>query len=77
MIYDFMYSEIAKHHPNHVRACMSGFSLCLWCLCMYFLCVTAATLGQVDCPVLHISGESHLFSCYDVGESVSHFPMFL
>ncbi|CAM9624572.1 unnamed protein product, partial [Ectocarpus sp. 8 AP-2014] len=33
----------------------------------------AATLGQLDCPVLHISGESHLFSCYDLGESVLAF----
>eukprot|EP00752_Nemacystus_decipiens_P003744 g3449.t1 len=33
----------------------------------------AKTLGQLDCPVLHISGESHLFSCYDLGESVLAF----
>lgn len=34
------------------------------------VCVAAKTLGQLDCPVLHISGESHLFSCYDLGENV-------
>ncbi|CAM9332332.1 unnamed protein product [Sphacelaria rigidula] len=27
----------------------------------------------MDCPILHITGESHLFSCYDVGESVLAF----
>lgn len=32
--------------------------------------MAAKTLGQLDCPVLHISGESHLFSCYDLGENV-------
>lgn len=37
-----------------------------------YIIASAATLGQMDCPILHITGESHLFSCYDVGESVSH-----
>ena len=40
-------------------------------LTIAFACVAATTLGQLDCPVLHISGESHLFSCYDLGENVS------
>ncbi|CAM9500979.1 unnamed protein product [Phaeothamnion confervicola] len=33
----------------------------------------AATLDQNDCPVLHIAGETHLFSCYDLGDSVLAF----
>jgi len=29
------------------------------------------TLKDKDCPlVLHIKGENHLFSCYDVGENL-------
>ncbi|CAM9902419.1 unnamed protein product [Discosporangium mesarthrocarpum] len=33
----------------------------------------AATLGQIDCPVLHISGDNHIFSCYEVGDNVLAF----
>eukprot|EP00753_Platysulcus_tardus_P009237 PLAT1879.2.p1 GENE.PLAT1879.2~~PLAT1879.2.p1 ORF type:complete len:143 (-),score=37.91 PLAT1879.2:2-430(-) len=25
-------------------------------------------LEQADCPVIHIKGEQHMFSCFDVGE---------
>ena len=37
---------------------------------------TAVELGHAlsaaDCPVIHIKGHSHTFSCYDVGNSVTH-----
>ena len=42
----------------------------------------AETLGQSECPVLHIKGTNHLFSCYEVGEHVRfyfffHIPRYL
>ncbi|KAJ4452414.1 hypothetical protein PAPYR_12033 [Paratrimastix pyriformis] len=24
-------------------------------------------LGQLECPIIHIKGHSHIFSCYDLG----------
>ena len=33
----------------------------------------AATLNQTECPVVHITGESHMFSCYDVGANLLAF----
>ncbi len=31
----------------------------------------ASTLNQNDCPVIQVTGETHMFSCYEVGEFVS------
>jgi predicted regulator of Ras-like GTPase activity (Roadblock/LC7/MglB family) len=33
----------------------------------------ASTLNQTECPVLHITGENHMFSCYDVGPNLLAF----
>lgn len=34
----------------------------------YFI---ASTLQQIDCPVLHLTGETYMFSLYEVGDFVS------
>ena len=30
-----------------------------------------AALSQMECPVIHIRGNNHMFSCYDVDKNVS------
>jgi hypothetical protein len=31
-----------------------------------------AALSQMECPVIHVRGNNHMFSCYDVDKNVSN-----
>jgi len=36
-------------------------------------CQFGATLHQMECPLIHIRGNSHMFSCYDIEENLLAF----
>ena len=39
---------------------------------LLFLLFLASTLQQIDCPVLHLTGETYMFSLHEVGDFVSY-----
>ena len=35
-----------------------------------FFSIIAATLNIFDCPIIHLTGETHMLSCYEAGACV-------